>query len=30
LFPENLLHEEFATGLDILGVATRADGRFSA
>jgi len=28
LFQENLLHEEFATCLDILGVATRADGRF--
>jgi len=28
LFQENLLHEEFATGLDSLGVATRADERF--
>jgi len=27
LFQENLLHEEFATVLDILGVATRADRR---
>jgi hypothetical protein len=28
LFQENLLHEELATCLDILGVATSVDGRF--